>query len=203
MKLISGRWILALLTTVVVSVSACSSGPPPKLYLLDARTAEGSTSETESASLTALGISQVKLPGYASDPRIASSGGDGLIVLLDSERWAEEPEDAITRLLSERLRVHATATVLVEPWPRDYSPQARVEVVFDRLLREADGGAHLAGQIQLLSGNGRKLLRSLPFDYRAPGISTDITEFFRIVALGVDDIARIAVESLLAMKIKS
>ncbi|MFK7859509.1 MAG: membrane integrity-associated transporter subunit PqiC [Granulosicoccus sp.] len=194
------KFVSILMAAAVLGLSACISGPPPKLYLLDANIIEGVNDESTTASITALGISQVKLPGYASDPRIASNHSDGSIELLDAQRWAEEPEDAITRLLAERLRDRATATVLVEPWPRDYSPQARVEVVFDRLLSEPDGGAHLAGQIQLLSGNGRRLLQSVPFDFREPGRSNDIAEFFKVVALGVDDVARIAVESLLAMR---
>lgn len=195
-------WLTVLLTVAVLGMSACSSGPPPRLYLLDA-VAAGPTDDSLTSSLTALGISQVALPGYASDPKIASNLGDGLIVLLDGQRWAEEPEDAITRLLAERLRARATATVLVEPWPRDYQPQARVEVVFDKLLNEVDGGAHLAGQIHLISGNGRSLLQSVPFDFRAPGRFSNIPDFFKAVALGVDDIARIAVEALLSTRAES
>lgn len=195
--------LAALLMITVVGLSACGSGPPPKLYVLDASTVRAPTDDTLTTSLAALGISQVTLPGYASDSRIAMNRGDGQVVLLDSQRWAEEPEDAITRLLAERLRVRATATVLIEPWPRDYVPEARVEVVFDRLLSEPGGGAHLVGQIKLLSGNGRSLLRSVPFDLRVPGQSTDVADFFKAVALGVDRIARIAVETTLAMRSKS
>lgn len=192
-----------LLMITVLGLSACGSGPPPKLYVLDASTVRAPTDDTLTTSLAALGISQVTVPGYASDSRIAMNRGDGQVVLLDSQRWAEEPEDAITRLLAERLRVRATATVLIEPWPRDYVPEARIEVVFDRLLGQLDGGAHLVGQIKLLSGNGRSLLQSVPFDLRVPGQSTDVADFFKAVALGVDRIARIAVETTLAMRSKS
>jgi len=192
--------LFAGLSATVLALSACSSGPPPRLYLLDAQAVEVASEAGTTSAISTLGISQVKLPGYASDPRVASSVGDGSIVLMDGQRWAEEPEDAITRLLAERLRVRATATVLVEPWPRDYSPQARVEVVFDRLLNTPDGGAHLVGQIQLLSGDGRRLLQSVPFEFQAAGRSSDIAEFFRVVALGVDNIALTAVETLISMR---
>jgi len=195
------------LTTVtlasVVGLAACSGGPPPQLFLLDTRIGGVSTDAALTTSLEALGISQITLPGYASDERIASIQANGRIVQHEVQRWAEEPEAAITRLLSARLRDRASATVLVEPYPRDYAPQARIDILFDRLLGLPGGGAHLSGQIQLLSGNGRKLMQSVPFDIRSPALSSDVTQFLSAVALGVDDIARIAINSLLALNIKS
>ncbi len=184
----------------VLSLSACGSGPPPRLYLLDSRILEPVSADTVSASITLLGISQVKVPGYANDARIATLLDDGVVAQLDAQRWAEEPEEAITRFLAERLRQQAQATVMVEPWPRDYAPQARVEVSFDRLLRDADGGATLAGQILLLSGDGRKLLQSVPFDQKVLGRSTDSAEFFKSISVGVDAIARVAIETLLSLR---
>lgn len=185
---------------VVFVLSACSGGPPPRLYLLPAPVVDSAGEKNDTSSLEALGISQVKLPGYASDTRIASIGSDGVVAQLDGQRWAEEPEDAITRLLAKRLRERATATVLVEPWPRDYAPQARIEVVFDRLLREADGGASLAGQIQLLSGDGRRLLQSVQFERRIASQSMESKAYFTSIAIAVDDIARMAVEALLGIR---
>ena len=192
------RYRMALLLVASTALSACSGGPPPKLYLLEAPSIDTAEQATQAVSLDALGVSQVELPSYASDARIASLGADGVVLQSNGQRWAEEPEEAITRLLANRLRQRASATVLVEPWPRDFSPQARIEVVFDRLLREPDGGASLSGQIYLVSGDGRTLLQSVDFNRVVPGFSLHSTAFFRSIAVAVDEIARIAVESLLA-----
>ena len=88
------------------------------------------------------------------------------VSLADRERWAEQPRDALSRLLGDRLSLLSDATVLAEPWPRGFDPQVRVEVVFDRLLREASGGAEMAGQISLISGDGRRCAedRAVPAD---------------------------------------
>jgi uncharacterized lipoprotein YmbA len=148
-------------------------------------------------------MSPVELPGYSSDAQIASLRDDRTVFQDDRNRWAEEPADAITRLLAERLRVHAGATVLVEPWPRDYDPVARVEVSFDSLLRQPSGGAQMSGQILLLSASGRDLLKAIPFDISHIGFDTNSRVFFMAVAKGIDDIARIAIEEIQALRIKS
>ncbi len=195
------RWLTVLL---VIFASACGSGPPPKLYLLEAQTTDFDVPVvTDAQMIESLGISPVELPGYADDARIASASPDGTLSQDDTHRWAEEPEAAITRVLSDRLRARTGATVLIEPWPRDYNPAARVEVVFDKLVREPLGGASMAGQILLLSGDGRSLLKAMPFQFIHYGRSVDKRVFFSAVAQGVDDIARMTVEALRGMKLKS
>jgi len=193
-----GTYRLSLLLLVVLWLSGCGSGPPPKLYLLEPIVALESEYDTASVSkkINTLGISVVALPGYASDARIAGLRSDGSVYQDDDHRWADSPDDAITRVLADRLRAQANATVLIEPWPRDYKPDARVEVVFDRLLREPLGGVDMAGQILLLSGDGRNLLRALPFQFVHYGRRLDKSVFFTATSQGIDDIARMAVRTL-------
>ena len=185
-------------------LSACRGGPPPRLYLLHEPSISVDAVEKGSqGAVAALGIKHVKLPGYATDARIATRQDDDVVIQLNDQRWAEEPSDAITRLLGNQLRERAGATVLVEPWPRDYNPQARVEVLIDTLLREPDGGAHISGQIYLVSGNGRTLLEALTFDTRVRGRSTETSEFFRATAVIVDELARLSIEALQALNTQS
>lgn len=192
------RLLPALLVLAGLGLSACSGGPPPKMYLLESLPSSQatSTSNKHANAIHSLGMSPVVLPGYASGTQLAGVGADGLVYQSDNHQWAEAPEDAISRVLAERLRLHAGATVLIEPWPRDYSPSARVEVIFDKLLREPRGGADMAGQILLLSGDGRRLLHAVPFQFTHYGKMTDERVYFVAVAQGVDDIARLAVEHL-------
>lgn len=193
-----------LFAACVVFLTACSSGPPPKLYLLDSP-AQGTVAVelAKKADIQSLGMSPVTLPGYANDAQIASLNIDGTISQNDRHRWAEDPDDALTRVLSERLRAHADTTVLIEPWPRDYAPIARVEVSFDKLLREPSGGALMVGQILLLSGNGRTLLKAVPFNLSLAAVDESNQAFFAAVARGVDDIARLAVEQIQSLSAKA
>lgn len=195
---------MTLIVSTMLLFSACGSGPPPRLYLLERPPVPADASDSIAQStINALGISEVKVPGYASDTRIANLKSNGVVVQIDDERWAEEPEDAITRLFAEQLRRRTGSSVLIEPWPRDYDPEARVEVTVEKLVREPDGGANLSGRIYLISGDGRRLLKALAFNTRASGSSLDATEFFRAVAVIVDELARLSIEALQALEAQS
>jgi len=183
-----------LMLLVIALLGACRSGPPPKLYILD--TLPQYIEQRSSSSISVLGVSQVQLPGYVSDTRIASIKSNGTISLDKNHKWAEKPEDAITRLLIDRLRNHTGATVLPKPWPRESEPTVRVELVFDRLLRGPLGGAQMAGQILLISGNGRQLIRSIPFRIIRNGLSKKKHVFFTSVSQGIDDIAHMVANIL-------
>ena len=190
-----------MVLTMLLALSACSSGPPPTLYLLEPVHAKTDAAElAKKSGIEALGMSPVILPGYATSSKITGLRADGTVIQDDANQWAEEPEDAITRLLAERLRAHTESTVLVEPWPRDFEPSARVEVTFGKFLREPRGGAYMSGQILLLSADGRQLLKAMPFNLRHIGFDVDNRVFFRAVAKGVDDIARQAVEEIQALQ---
>ncbi len=204
---------LCSLMLAAVLLTACGSGPPPRLYLLDSQfleqapepvLEEGAKAQQRIVpGVSSLGVASVTLPGYASSAQIASLSANGTVTQDDDHRWAEEPAVAISRLLVNRLSERADTTVLSEPWPRDYQPTARIEVVFDRLLREPRGGADMSGQILLLSGNGRALLKTIPFEFVLYGRDTARRVFFVAVSQGVDDIARMAIEALQGMKLQS
>ena len=148
------------------------------------------------AKVTDLGLTVVRLPGYANDQRIASRGQERLIVQAEKHRWAEEPEEAITRVLANRLRYITKANVVTEPWPRGYEPQARVEVSLDKLLREASGGVEMAGQIKIIAGDGRSVKAIRTFQVFHYAESTDYNAYFSAVAAGINDIVRIAAAAM-------
>jgi len=178
----------------VFILSSCSSGPPPKQYLLEP--VLDPVNEVESPALSAVALAAVVVPSYVSDERLASRDENYQIVYDDQVKWAESPEDALTRVLANRLRFYLEANVIVEPWPRGYEPEARVEVQLEKLLREGTGGAEMSGQIRIISGDGRKVLDVRTFQFVRYANSLDPNAFFASVSAGVNDISRMAAESL-------
>ena len=194
---------VALMAGIVLITSACFSGPPPSLYLLQPAASAKTVDNAAEVSVGPLGITQVILPGYASDARVASLADDGSIIQLDRQRWAEDPEIALGRLFAQRLKERSDSSVLIEPWPRDYGPVARIELIFDQLFRQSDGGAHMSGNILLLSGDGRQLVQSLPFNETVAGSTQDGSEFFKAVAIIVDSLTVDTIQALVASETAS
>jgi uncharacterized lipoprotein YmbA len=175
-------------------VSACGSGPPPRLYLLEPILDPESVQTADS--ISDIGVAVISLPSYASDQRIASRDDLRQITQADKHRWAEEPEEAITRVIADRLRYIAKANVVVEPWPRGFDPQARVEVDFDKLLRENSGGVEMSGQIRIIAGDGRSVEAIRTFQVIHYAESTDFNAYFSAVSAGINDVVRIAISAM-------
>lgn len=185
---------LLVAVALCLTVVACSSKPPAKMYLLEP--VFDLQAEQSVPGVSALGLAMVGLPGYATDQRIASRGSNSRVILDDDHEWADAPEEAITRVLAHRLQDIADADVLIEPWPRGYNPQARVEVVLDRLLREETGGAEMAGQIRIIAGDGRRVLAVTRFKFIHYATSREPSVFFAAVAAGLNDVARMITSEL-------
>lgn len=187
---VAGWLASAILTTLL---AGCGGGPAPRLYVLE-------PAATRAAPLTdtfdTLGTSVVTLPSYVRDGRIASRDAGTGVSLDDENRWAEEPEEAITRVLLDSLRRHGGGSVLLEPYPRDFEPEARIEIAFDRLLRTASGGVDASGRILLLSGDGRRLVDVLPFELDREAASRSPSAFFTTLSVAIDELARTALERL-------
>lgn len=185
---------IAVATLVALSLTACISGPPPTRYLLEPfMTTEVVPSQ---ASVESIGLAALVVPGYVKANSIARRGAGATLVFDDSSQWAEDPDAALTRALAESLRLQSGADVLIEPLPRGFEPQARVEVVLDRMLAESGGVADVSGQVRLISGNGRELLSVFPFRLLQRGRGKGYDGFFDALAIGMDDLARLIIKAL-------
>lgn len=185
------RIIIFLVSVLVMS---CSAGPAPKQYLLEP--VLDPVNESNPPSISAVALAEVTVPSYASDDRVASRNEQHQIVYEENAKWADSPDEALTRVLANRLRFFLEANVIVEPWPRGYEPQARVEVQFDKLLRETTGGAELSGQIRIISGDGKKMLDVRTFQFVRYANTRDPNAFFMAVSAGVNDVSRMAADAL-------
>lgn len=188
--------------TLTLLLAACASGPPPTLYLLEP--VEPRAKESRAlADVSAIGVSTVRLPDYAGDSQVVTQTIDRSLSRDDRERWAESPDRALTRALAAGLRARTEAGVAVEPWPRGFEPDRRVDIVFDRLLRTSDGGSSMRGQIQVSSGDGREIVALEPFVIEQPANARDTLAFFDATATGIDRLAAMVFEILAAGAVDS
>jgi len=179
---------------VCLLMVGCSSGPPPRQYLLEP--VLDPMNDSVPPAINAVALAEVVVPAYASDQRIASRDERYRIKYDEKNKWADSTDEALTRVLANRLRYYLEANVIVEPWPRGYDPQARIEVQFDKLLREATGGAEMSGQIRIISGDGKQMIDVLTFQFVRYANNRQHGSFYAAVAAGVNDISRMAADSL-------
>lgn len=186
----------AVCACALMLFAACSSGPPAVRYLLEP--AAVTDANTAGVGVSSIGLRTISVPGYVEESAITIRGDGARLIIDESAHWAEVPEAALTRTLAESLRLRTHADVLTEPLPRGFDPGVRVEVVFDRLLAQTGGVADLTGQVSLISGDGRDLLKVLPFQLLQRGRGGDYDGFFEAVSVSIDDLARLIVDLLQA-----
>ncbi len=197
-RLLFNSFVFALSTLLLVG---CSSGPAAKLYLLEPIVDEQQQRTPTQAQ--DIGLAIVKVPGYADNKPIASRIDGTRVDISDEHQWAESPDTAITRVLANRMRAYSGGNVIVEPWPRGFDPEARVEFDFDKLLRDERGGAEVSGQLRIISGDGKSVLavRSFQVVHESGGVRQE--DFFIALSRAINDIARLATYTLRTREIQN
>ncbi len=188
------RYICAVTLLASFLLSACGSGPPPKEYLLEP--VLDPVNDVSVPGLSAIAMAKVTMPAYANDARLASRTTQHQIEFDEQIKWAESPDDAVTRVMADRLRYYLEANVIIEPWPRGFEPEARVEVDFDKFLREPSGGAEISGQIRIISGDGREMIAIRTFQFLRFASDRNPNSFFAAASAGINDVSRMVAESL-------
>lgn len=193
-KMASARSAVLLMILSLAALTGCASGPAATLYLLEPVVDEQQPRRPTDGQN--VGLSVVKVPGYADDKPIASRVSGTQVSINNDHQWAESPDAAITRLLANRIRAYAGGNVLIEPWPRGFEPQARVEFDFDKLLRNERGGAEVSGQLRLISGDGKNVLEVKNFQVFHESGDLSHQDFFVALSRSINDIARLATVTL-------
>ena len=152
-------YLLALMS--VSALGACSS-PPTYLYLIeDSDKAPQSIHSVQDK--TIINLSKIELPAYAQDERVLRKSQNHSITADDNHRWAEPPDQSLTRVLSTKLSRKMDVVTMVDPLPRGVNPSYRVVVSVDVFLLNETADAEFSGHVTLMSGDGRETLRILPF----------------------------------------
>lgn len=99
-------------------------------------------------------IRTVSLPTYAAVEEIPFETADGLIVINEDILWADDPERAVTLILTRTLSDILNTDVGPDPWPFVGLPDVSVDIRVERMLGGADGTFELNGQFFVASEGG-------------------------------------------------
>lgn len=188
--------LLSIMILTMVTLVGCSA--PAKLFLLEPIVDE--KSQRTPTKLQAIGMSVITLPEYANSQAIPTRVDNAQVKLSEYYKWAESPDGAITRVLANRIQAFTGAKTLIEPWPRGFEPEVRVEYDFYKLLRDELGGVEVSGQLRLISGDGDDVLAIENFQFIRESNDNKEKDFFSLMSLAINDIARLTTSILLAME---
>lgn len=191
------RRTLLTVGAAALLLGGCAASAPEKRFLL--APAESAAEQAVWARL--VGLREVSLPAYARDERIFRRGPDGALAADEAIRWADAPERFVTQHLARGIDGALSANVVAEPWPRAARPDVTVEVVFDRLLAEADGSVAAAGQLRLAREAGRGDLAIGSFNLRgaAPAATSGMARVTAAYAAALDKLAAQIAERIAAL----
>jgi len=96
-------------------------------------------------------IRTISLPTYAAAEEIAVETTNGLIVVNEDVLWADEPERAVTLILTRTLGDILNTDVGPDPWPFVGLPDVSVDIRVERMLGSLDGTFELNGQFFVAS----------------------------------------------------
>lgn len=96
-------------------------------------------------------VRTVSLPTYAASEEIAVETADGRITIREDVLWADEPERAVTLILTRTLGEILNTDVGPDPWPFVGLPDVSVDIRVERMLGSFDGTFALNGQFFVAS----------------------------------------------------
>lgn len=133
-------------------------------------------------------VRTVSLPTYAAVEEIPLETVNGRILVREDVLWADDPERAVTLILTRTLSDILNTDVGPDPWPFVGLPDVSVDVRVERILGGSDGTFEL---------NGQFFVASEGVQYRDRAESFQITEVMADTSL--DSIAAAQSAALLTL----
>lgn len=113
-------------------------------------------------------VRTVSLPSYAAAEEIPTETANGLIASNEDVLWADDPERAVTLIVTQTLADILNTDIGPDPWPFIGLPDVAIDIRVARMLAGADGMFRLAGQYYV-GGDGIDFPNStLSFDISKP-----------------------------------
>lgn len=113
-------------------------------------------------------VRTVSLPSYAAAEEVSREVASGLIASNDDILWADDPQRAVTLVLSQSLSDILNTDVGPEPWPFLGLPDVSIDIRVTRMIAGADGAFHMGGQYYV-GGDGIAYRNSAEsFDFSVP-----------------------------------
>ncbi len=153
------------LVTVVLLVMACGGSKPARFYLLTSTNAKPDNTNHD----VGVGIWRITIPNYLERPQIVTYAGSNQLTVAEFDRWGEQLEDNLVRVLAENLsRQIPTENVALFPWPASTKITYRVSTEVLEFEQKPDGQVSFSARWVIYDESGDKALVRNTFVQRKP-----------------------------------
>ena len=153
------------LVTVVLLVMASGGSKPARFYLLTSTNAKPDNTNHD----VGVGIWRITIPNYLERPQIVTYAGSNKLTVAEFDRWGEQLEDNLVRVLAENLsRQIPTENVALFPWPASTKITYRVSTEVLEFEQKPDGQVSFSARWVIYDKSGDKPLVRNTFVQRQP-----------------------------------
>lgn len=163
-----------------VFLSACSSSGPATSFYTLFPTASSSSSE-ELLEKPVIGVALVRLPGYLETSAVVSRSGEQKLNVSGHHAWAEDLDEAVTRVIAGNLRTVIKSEVVAFPWDSRMRPEWQVNIHIHRLDGERGGEVTLSANWAVYSVKNKKVLQSGYFDQNLATEKADYASYAKAI----------------------
>lgn len=148
-----------LIASLLCGCIGPSKSPASRFYTLQPMNRSQADKTFDVPATAIIGIGPVKLPEYLKRPQIVTEEGSNLLAFAEFDRWGEQLEFALPRVISDNLSVLLPgATIATSPW--NLSIPVKYQVIIDVLRLECrlDKDLAIAAQWSVIDLDSRKML---------------------------------------------
>jgi uncharacterized lipoprotein YmbA len=156
---------LAAISALAACAGLTAPSQAPMMHLLPDPPAP--TAPVSQRGAGPIAVSTLSLPEYADVAGIATMEADGTVERSLDHLWADPPARAMTLAFARALGRRAGVVALAEPWPLEFAPARRVDVIVDRMIADRAGALRMSGEYRITDRAG--LRRVAGFDLAATG----------------------------------
>lgn len=180
---------LPLLSVIFISLSACIGGtsPPPQFYMLEPISSFEQPAGAAKKPIVIL--TSIRIPHYVDRPQIVTATGQNAYQLSELNRWAEELDHNIRRVLAQNLALLVPAEVEFSSNPNTAERvKFRVSVNILEFHVDPQKQAGLKAQWQITRNDGMVLNQQE--SYRVPASTTDYSVMVKALNECLDRLSR-------------
>jgi uncharacterized lipoprotein YmbA len=166
------RGIVGLILVFAFALGGCiamSNSPTPRFYALQAMDESYTGEKFNVPASVIIGVGPVKVPEYQNRPQIVTQDTNKLITFAQFDRWAENLDLALLRLISANLSVILPgATLATSPWNLDIPVKYQVILDVVRLESRLDKDLSFSVQWSVIDLESKKMALTKKSEFSKP-----------------------------------